>query len=103
MKAPREDKKTKHARPPKLIDDDGRTFQDRNDWPEAIRNFVYKRFGERDLQPALRKLAQLVEQPLARLEQKKDAWRWRDWELQPVEQGKRWRLHRGAAGSKQSG
>lgn len=48
-------------------------------------------------------LAQLVEQPLARLEQKKDAWRWRDWELQPVEQGKRWRLHRGAAGSKQSG
>ena len=48
-------------------------------------------------------LAQLVEQPLARLEQKKEAWRWRDWELQPVEEGMRWRLHRGAAGSKQSG
>ena len=47
-------------------------------------------------------LAQLVEQPLSKLGQHQGAWRWRDWEVQPIEGGSRWRLHRDAAGSKQN-
>ena len=44
-------------------------------------------------------LAQLVEQPLARLEQRQGRWRWRDWQVEPVDQGLRWRLSRAEAGS----
>ena len=44
-------------------------------------------------------LAQLVEQPLARLEQRQGPWRWRDWEVQPLEDGMRWRLARAEGGS----
>ena len=47
-------------------------------------------------------LAQLVEQPLSKLGQHQGAWRWRDWEVQPIEDGSRWRLHRDTAGSKQN-
>lgn len=44
-------------------------------------------------------LAQLVEQPLARLQERQDPWRWRDWWIEPLEQGRRWRLQRATAGS----
>ncbi|MGC6482379.1 MAG: ribonuclease HI [Synechococcus sp.] len=47
-------------------------------------------------------LAQLVEQPLSKLGRHQRAWRWRDWEVQPIDGGSRWRLHRDAAGSKQN-
>ena len=47
-------------------------------------------------------LAQLVEQPLSKLGQHQGVWRWRDWEVQPIEGGSRWRLHRDTAGSKQN-
>ena len=43
-------------------------------------------------------LAQLVEQPLTRLAEREDAWRWRDWLVEPVD-GDRWRLRRAEAGS----
>ena len=46
-------------------------------------------------------LAQLVEQPLKRLELKEMAWSWRDWQVEPVEEG-RWRLRRREGGSEQS-
>ena len=39
-------------------------------------------------------LAQLVEQPLRQLEAKDGPWRWRDWQVLPLEDG-RWRLQRG--------
>ena len=44
---------------------------------------------------SLVELAQLVEQPLRRLEQRSEAWPWRDWLIEPVEGG-RWRLRRDA-------
>jgi ribonuclease HI len=42
-------------------------------------------------------LAQLVEQPLAQLERREGAWRWRDWLVEPSEPG-RWRLRRADGG-----
>jgi ribonuclease HI len=42
-------------------------------------------------------LAQLVEQPLAQLERRQGAWRWRDWRVEPLEPG-RWRLRRAEGG-----
>ena len=45
-------------------------------------------------------LAQLVEQPLAKLQGKTDPWRWRDWQVEPLAGG-RWRLRRAEAGSNQ--
>jgi len=42
-------------------------------------------------------LAQLVEQPLAQLERRQGAWRWRDWMVEPNGQG-RWRLRRADGG-----
>jgi ribonuclease HI len=41
----------------------------------------------------LAELAQLVEQPIARLQEKREAWRWRDWLVSPAG-GDRWRLER---------
>jgi ribonuclease HI len=40
---------------------------------------------------SLVELAQLVEQPLSRLEQRQETWRWRDWQVEPLGEG-RWRL-----------
>jgi ribonuclease HI len=42
-------------------------------------------------------LAQLVEKPLGQLEQRRDTWLWRDWQVLPLGDG-RWRLARGGAG-----
>jgi ribonuclease HI len=42
-------------------------------------------------------LAQLVEQPLAQLERRQGNWRWRDWMVEPIDQG-RWRLRRADGG-----
>ena len=50
---------------------------------------------------SLAELAQLVEQPLKRLEARQEPWRWRDWQVVPSDDG-RWRLHRDTAGSEQS-
>ena len=50
---------------------------------------------------SLAELAQLVEQPLKRLESRQGPWRWRDWQVVPGDDG-RWRLHRDTAGSEQS-
>ena len=44
-------------------------------------------------------LAQLVEQPLTRLAEHQQPWRWRDWLVEPLE-GDRWRLRRAEAGSR---
>ena len=49
---------------------------------------------------SLIELAQLVELPLASLEQRSGAWRWRDWSVLPSGEG-RWRLEREAPGSVQ--
>ena len=43
-------------------------------------------------------LAQLVEQPVRQLEERKETWIWRDWLVEPL-QGQRWRLQRREAGS----
>ena len=43
-------------------------------------------------------LAQLVEQPMRQLEERKEPWIWRDWLVEPL-QGQRWRLQRREAGS----
>jgi ribonuclease HI len=51
---------------------------------------------------SLVELAQLVEQPLRQLEQRREAWPWRDWLIEPVEDG-RWRLRRGTGGWPQRG
>ena len=48
---------------------------------------------------SLVELAQLVEQPLTRLAERQQAWRWRDWLVKPAE-GDCWRLHRDEAGSR---
>jgi ribonuclease HI len=42
-------------------------------------------------------LAQLVEQPLAQLERRQGSWRWRDWIVEPLGEG-RWRLRRADGG-----
>ncbi|SBO43763.1 Ribonuclease H [Cyanobium sp. NIES-981] len=42
-------------------------------------------------------LAQLVEQPLRNLERRTRPWTWRDWQVEPIGDG-RWRLRRGTAG-----
>ena len=42
-------------------------------------------------------LAQLVERPLAQLEQRQQPWRWRDWQVEPMGEG-RWRLRRADGG-----
>ncbi len=47
-------------------------------------------------------LAQLVEQPLRQLEQRSAAWTWRDWLVEPIDDG-RWRLQRHAGGLPQKG
>jgi ribonuclease HI len=47
---------------------------------------------------SLLELAQLVEQPLKKLENRSEPWRWRDWIVQPSDDG-RWRLARDASGS----
>ena len=49
---------------------------------------------------SLIELAQVVEVPLATLEVRSEAWRWRDWRVVPGGDG-RWRLHREASGSEQ--
>ena len=46
---------------------------------------------------SLVELAQLVELPLRRLEERQAAWTWRDWRVLPLADG-RWRLERGAGG-----
>jgi len=46
---------------------------------------------------SLTELAQLVELPIRTLERRQGPWIWRDWLVQPLEQG-RWRLERDAAG-----
>ena len=61
------------------------------------------RLAQGEYSLTLIELAQLVEQPLAKLEQRQGVWRWRDWEVQPSGEEGRWRLHRAAAGSTQSG
>ena len=50
---------------------------------------------------SLVELAQLVELPLKQLEQRRESWSWRDWRVQPDEEG-RWTLQRREAGSEQS-
>ena len=50
---------------------------------------------------ALAEVAQLLEQPIKSLEGRRDAWRWRDWQVQPSGDG-RWRLAREASGSDQA-
>ncbi len=45
----------------------------------------------------LLELAQLVEMPLRTLENRREAWTWRDWRVQPAGEG-RWRLERDAGG-----
>ena len=50
---------------------------------------------------SLVELAQLVELPLKQLEQRRESWIWRDWLVQPAEEG-RWTLQRREAGSEQS-
>lgn len=42
-------------------------------------------------------LAQLVQQPLSSLEGRSAAWSWRDWQVEPLADG-RWRLRRGTSG-----
>jgi ribonuclease HI len=42
-------------------------------------------------------LAPLVERPLAQLERLRQPWRWRDWLVEPIEEG-RWRLRRSDGG-----
>jgi len=46
---------------------------------------------------SLAELAQLVEMPLRSLEGRSEAWRWRDWMVRPLGDG-RWRLDRDAGG-----
>jgi ribonuclease HI len=46
---------------------------------------------------SLVELAQLVQQPLSRLERRSRPWTWRDWQVEPMADG-RWRLRRGTPG-----
>ena len=70
---------------------------------EDCRLELADRLAQGEYSLTLIELAQLVEQPLAKLEQRQGVWRWRDWEVQPTGDEGRWRLHRAAAGSTQSG
>ena len=56
-----------------------------------------ERFAAQGYGLSLVELAQLVEQPLQQLERRSAPWRWRDWQVLPLEGG-RWRLHRDAGG-----
>jgi ribonuclease HI len=49
---------------------------------------------------SLVELAQLVQQPLSRLERRSGPWTWRDWQVEPLADG-RWRLRRGTSGLRQ--
>jgi ribonuclease HI len=46
---------------------------------------------------SLLELAQLIEQPVRRLEQRRDSFPWRDWRVEPLADG-RWRLVRETSG-----
>ena len=59
------------------------------------------RLADGGLSLSLVELAQLVELPLKQLEQRRESWIWRDWRVQPAEEG-RWTLQRREAGSEQS-
>ena len=59
------------------------------------------RLADGGLSLSLVELAQLVEFPLKQLEQRRESWIWRDWRVQPDEEG-RWTLQRREAGSEQS-
>ena len=56
------------------------------------------RLAEGDYALSLMELAQLVEKPLKTLEGRDGPWRWRDWQVLPLDEG-RWRLRRDASGS----
>jgi ribonuclease HI len=55
------------------------------------------RFASQGYGLSLVELAQLVEQPLQQLERRSGSWRWRDWQVLPLEGG-RWRLQRDEGG-----
>ncbi|MEX0587679.1 MAG: ribonuclease H [Cyanobium sp.] len=55
------------------------------------------RFAHQGYGLSLVELAQLVEQPLQQLERRNAPWRWRDWQVLPLEGG-RWRLQRDEGG-----
>jgi ribonuclease HI len=55
------------------------------------------RFAGQGYGLSLVELAQLVEQPLQQLESRSGPWRWRDWQVLPLEGG-RWRLQRDEGG-----
>ena len=55
------------------------------------------RFADHGYGLSLVELAQLVEQPLQQLERRSGPWRWRDWQVLPLEGG-RWRLQRDEGG-----
>ena len=55
------------------------------------------RFASQGYGLSLVELAQLVEQPLQQLESRSGSWRWRDWQVLPLEGG-RWRLQRDEGG-----
>ncbi len=55
------------------------------------------RFAVQGYGLSLVELAQLVEQPLQQLERRSGPWRWRDWQVLPLEGG-RWRLQRDEGG-----
>ena len=55
------------------------------------------RFAQQGYGLSLVELAQLVELPLRQLERRSGPWRWRDWQVLPLEAG-RWRLQRDAGG-----
>ena len=54
-------------------------------------------FAGRGYGLSLVELSQLVEQPLQQLERRSGPWRWRDWQVQPPEGGRR-RLQRAEGG-----
>ena len=56
-----------------------------------------ERFADQGYGLSLVELARLVEQPLQQLERRSSPWRWRDWQVLPLEGG-RWRLQRDAGG-----
>ena len=58
------------------------------------------RFAEAGYGLSLVELAQLVEQPLSRLEQREGPWSWRQWLVEPQGEG-RWRLRRAPQGAEQ--
>ena len=55
------------------------------------------RFAVQGYGLSLVELAQLVEQPIQQLERRSGPWRWRDWQVLPLEAG-RWRLQRDEGG-----